>query len=930
MGDGQRIDHIETLRLAWDKVRQRGAGPGIDRCTIDAYGGQLEERLTALARRLAAGTWRAAPGRRIHLAEDPERPIVVSTVEDRIVQRALVDVLAPFYEGIFTEAARAYRPGMSLNATYARVDRLLTEGKRWFVRTDITRFFESIDRERLLTQMAADGVAPASLRVVREILRAGVVEGLAWHDPDAGIPQGSALSPLLSNVYLRAMDDAMLSANHAYLRYADDILVLGSDESTVADGATLLVTLIEQQGMQINRRKTQRGHVRDGFVYLGMRFDTAGRRIAAPVLSAVSARASALSTSGDPFHAMADLMDEAVHWYGPRVLDWTDALVLLAAVVFQQVRLGSPMLLPRLATRRRERPRDESLPAELHVMLVEAWAQVDDPACDVARLVDARAALRHPLSDEARDRLSAALRMPARLLGALSATSDRLVETVARSGATRLAAAARALGDPSPAPPLVHSGGALIPDDFQLERWMSRIRGRTDTHVAEHLDPDGHYALRAVHGALMPDAVRDHLAGARRYGIHVVEAGEQVRLATIECRVRRDMLVPAAGHAGEASATADTLRAWQNRVHDDAVAISHAARKQGLNTVIESTGAHQRRLWFVFSGPIALRHAHALLRLIDEWAGPLTAGLIRVLTPPADRLHQTPGPALILPLGRHPRTRAWSTLVRHDGEPCERPLDTLVGAAVIDVRHILELVCRLPATAHEAAADSLPTLGPRAGRVLGACNVLRAFAQKANRLGQLEPMERATVLESLGHLPPAEIIPTLRAFLPAPEQSDDALRRRVEKLPPCPVSCARVRQRHAAVSLEVGCECVFVGLREGEYPTPLLHGMAPKEIAGFRREQRPTPAREIAPPRPQGPPPQLIAAIDLWRRRMRHFEDATRTADEAGRQVAESLDALGVDRIRVSDGFIERIRTPPFVRLVPSQKTESGQRPAQE
>jgi retron-type reverse transcriptase len=197
------IAHVERLRLAWDKVARRGAGPGIDRVTVAAYAQGLEERLDLLARRLARGDWRASPGRRIELAEDPDRPIVVSTVEDRIVQRALVDALTPAYEALLSEAARAYRPGLSLQGTLARVDRWLTEGRRWFVRTDITRFFESIDRERLLAQMATDGVDAVTVRRVRELLRAGLVEGLAWHDPEGGIPQGSALSPLLSNVYLR-------------------------------------------------------------------------------------------------------------------------------------------------------------------------------------------------------------------------------------------------------------------------------------------------------------------------------------------------------------------------------------------------------------------------------------------------------------------------------------------------------------------------------------------------------------------------------------------------------------------------------------------------------------------------------------------------------------------------------------------------------
>lgn len=925
------IAHVERLRLAWDKVARRGAGPGIDRVTVATYAQGLEERLDLLARRLARGDWRASPGRRIELAEDPDRPVVISTVEDRIVQRALVDALTPAYEALLNEAARAYRPGLSLQGTLARVDRWLTEGRRWFVRTDITRFFESIDRERLLAQMATDGVDAVTVRRVRELLRAGLVEGLAWHDPEGGIPQGSALSPLLSNVYLRGLDEAMLAAGHAYVRYADDIVVLAADEAGAGDAALLLDTLVEQQGLRLNRRKTQRGHLRDGFTYLGMRFDATGRRVASGVLSALTARASALAGGLQPYHPLADLIDEAAYWYGPRVVEWVETLPLIAAVAFQQTRLRNTTLLPRLASRRRDRPRDEQLAGELHVMLTEAWAQVDDPTCDLARLIDARAAMRHALSDEARERLAAALRLPVRLLGALQATPDRLVETVARSGASRLAAAARALADLATAPTApagsassgepAGAGAPIVPDATALARFAARFRGRDDVHVAEQLAPDGHWATRTISGRLTADAIAEHLAGARRFGLHVVEAGEHVRLATLETRVRRDVVVPAAGHAGEASTTAETLRAWQNRVHDDAVALSTAARKHGLNTVIEAPGRFHRRLWFFFDGPIALRHAHALLRLVDEWAGPAVEGLVRAPTPPADRLNHAPGPLVLLPLGRHPRSREWSRLVRHDGEPCERPLDTLLGAAVVETKRVIEIVCRAPAPPDAPKPAEMPAHAPRTLRMLEGCNVLRALARKGQRLGALEPMERATIVETVSHLPPAEVLPAMRTFLAAPDQTDDALRRRLEKRPACPISCGRIRQRHAALSIEVGCECAFVGLGNGVYPTPLLHGLAPREIAAFRPAGKAPPRDAAAPPAPAPPPiagptTALSAAVELWRRRLRHLEDAQRTADDAARQLADALDAQGIERLRATDGAIERIAEPPYVRLI--------------
>ena len=177
--------------------------------------------------------------------------------------------------------------------------------------------------------------------------------------------------------------------------------------------------------------------------------------------------------------------------------------------------------------------------------------------------------------------------------------------------------------------------------------------------------------------------------------------------------------------------------------------------------------------------------------------------------------------------------------------------------------------------------------------------MLRALRRKSARLGVLESDERATLVETLGHLPPDEAFPALQALLPGDAGETRALRRRLAKLPPAPLSCARIRARHANLSLEVGCDCRFSGLGAARYPTPLLHAMAGHEIAAFIRPVGPPPPAELV--RPETTDPQLQAAARVLTRRRAHLRDAQRTVVEAEREVTRLLRAHGLSAV-VVDG----------------------------
>ena len=202
---------LDWLQEAYRRTRKDGA-VGVDGQTAAAYEQDLEGNLRLLLERAKSGTYKAPPVRRRYIpkASTPteHRPIGVPTLEDKILQGAVVMLLEPLYEQDFFDCSYGYRPNRSphtaLDALWHQVTAM--QGG-WIVEVDIQQFFDTLDHAQLrkfLQHRVRDGVL---LRLIGKWLNAGVMEDGSVYFPDAGTPQGGVISPLLSNIYLHYVLD---------------------------------------------------------------------------------------------------------------------------------------------------------------------------------------------------------------------------------------------------------------------------------------------------------------------------------------------------------------------------------------------------------------------------------------------------------------------------------------------------------------------------------------------------------------------------------------------------------------------------------------------------------------------------------------------------------------------------------------------------
>jgi group II intron reverse transcriptase/maturase len=260
---------IDTLRAAFYEV-ERDAAPGVDGETWEHYGEQLEANLAELSYRLRSGTYRPQPARRVYIPKrgdaTQQRPIGVTALEDKIVQRATVAVLNAVYEPEFAGFSYGARPGRSAHQALAALDRgLMTKPIDWVLDADLRNFFGSLRQEDLVRFVEHRIGDKRVVRLIRRWLAAGVLENGTWTRSETGTEQGGSISPLLANLYLHYVFDVWAQrwrkteaqGEVIVVRYLDDFIVGFQSRPDAEQFLEALRARLEQFGLQLHPNKTR-------------------------------------------------------------------------------------------------------------------------------------------------------------------------------------------------------------------------------------------------------------------------------------------------------------------------------------------------------------------------------------------------------------------------------------------------------------------------------------------------------------------------------------------------------------------------------------------------------------------------------------------------------------------------------------------------
>ena len=271
-----KISRSDVLWRAWAKVRSNNGAPGIDKTTLAAveeYG--VTRLLDELASELREGRYRPLPARRVFIPKpgtDEQRPLSIPAVRDRIVQAAAKIVLEPVFEADFLPCSFGFRPGLSAHDALQVLIDECWQGNRWVVETDIASCFSAIPHEKLMEAVEERICDQPVLKLLRAMLRAGVMEDGQVRRPVTGTAQGGVISPVMCNVYLHRLDRAWDAGDGVLVRYADDLVVMCRSREQAEQALERLTALLAGLGLEPKAAKTRIVHLEEGgggFDFLG-------------------------------------------------------------------------------------------------------------------------------------------------------------------------------------------------------------------------------------------------------------------------------------------------------------------------------------------------------------------------------------------------------------------------------------------------------------------------------------------------------------------------------------------------------------------------------------------------------------------------------------------------------------------------------------
>ena len=310
------------LQRAWQQVRKNAGAAGIDQMTVAEFAQREDELLALIHDKLKSGSYRFQPARRVEIPKpgtSKKRKLGIPVVMDRIVGTSMHSVLEEIFDADFTASNFGFRAGRSQHQAIRQLQRLVQEGRDWAVAVDLQAFFDEIPHGLILQLMRRKVADEQFVTLLARLLKAGVVVAGVFEKTTRGCPQGSPLSPILSNLVLNELDHKLEERNLGYCRWADDFVIVVRSERAAQRVMKGAIAYLEQElGLLVNRDKSRVAPIKE-ITFLGFQILRGKIRVSTSAQRRFKARVRELTRRNNPlsmYQVIHELSEYLRGWVG--------------------------------------------------------------------------------------------------------------------------------------------------------------------------------------------------------------------------------------------------------------------------------------------------------------------------------------------------------------------------------------------------------------------------------------------------------------------------------------------------------------------------------------------------------------------------------------------------------------------------------------